>query len=921
MIKLSRLFLGFTFALTLLLLASCKGNEGTTIIIREGTSTGIYVCNDGIDNDGDGYVDYDDPGCAVPEDGSELSWLECDDGFDNDGDTFADYPDDPGCSSILDDSELGSIQCDDGIDNDGDTLVDVANDPGCSDVSDTTELGSNECDDGLDNDGDTKEDYPDDPGCSDVSDTDEFGANSCDDGLDNDMDSYTDYPDDPGCKDISDTSELEAVAIEGGKEHTCALTSIGGVKCWGLNLSGQLGDGTRILSNTPVDVSGLTSGVTEIAVGEYHSCALTDTGGVKCWGQNGLSQLGIGAAGGGYRFPMNVSGLTSGVKAIAAGKSHTCALTTPSGGVKCWGNNAYGQLGDNTTNIGNSPVDVIGLSSGVADISAGYFHTCAVTTTGGAKCWGANWSGRLGDGTLNISLIPVDVFGLSTGVATIEAGGSHTCAITTPGGLKCWGDNGFGQLGDGSNTWSLIPKNVLGLSINTIAVSLGIYHSCALNSSGAVKCWGENINRQLGDGTNIDRNIPVIISSLNSGVLAIGAGSSHTCVIAESGEPKCFGGNWYGQIGDGNTGHKTHPVDVTGLTSDVLTIDAGGFHSCAITGSGGAKCWGDNGFGQLGNETTEDSPFPRDVTGLTSGVSSIRCGGGWHTCALTTLGAVKCWGDNLYGQLGNNTNSGTAIPVDVTGLTDDIVAIDEGRWHSCALTSTGGVKCWGLNDDGQLGDGTWNNSNVPVDVVGLPPDVIALTSGWYHNCVLTSMGEIKCWGQDLDGQLGDGFLLNSNTPVDVAGLGSAAIQVSGGGDHTCALLDTGGIQCWGYNGSGQLGVGTSTDSPLPLDVIGLTSGVAAISSGEYFTCALMTAGNMKCWGHNTSGQLGNDSWYNSSLPVDVLGLAETLVFIESGEYHTCAITASGGAKCWGNNNAGPVGVPWYADAPVDVVWF
>jgi alpha-tubulin suppressor-like RCC1 family protein len=202
------------------------------------------------------------------------------------------------------------------------------------------------------------------------------------------------------------------IAIAAGGLHTCALTAGGGVKCWGRNNRGQLGDGTTTNRNTPVNVSGLTSGVDAIAVGRYHTCALTAGGGVKCWGRNIYGQLGDGTWTQ-RTTPVDVSGLTSGVAAIAAGGYHTCALME-GGGVKCWGRNSYGQLGDGTTTDRNMPADVSGLTSEVAAIAAGWDHTCALTA-GGVKCWGRNSNGQLGDETTTDRDIPVDVSGLTSG--------------------------------------------------------------------------------------------------------------------------------------------------------------------------------------------------------------------------------------------------------------------------------------------------------------------------------------------------------------------------------------------------------------------------------------------------------------------------------------------------------------------------
>ena len=374
----------------------------------------------------------------------------------------------------------------------------------------------------------------------------------------------------------------------------------------------------------------------------------------------------------------------------------------------------------------------------------------------------------------------------------------------------------------------------------------------------------------------------------------------------------------------GATATATVFIDVVGSgTIKAGTISAGSEHTCAVTTGGAVKCWGDNLDGELGNgssHTLGGSTIPVDVVGLGSGVAAVSAGTS-STCAVTTGRAVKCWGYNNAGELGDGTTTESSTPVDVVGLGSGVATVSTSD-HSCAVTTGGAVKCWGYNAFGQLGDGTTTSSSTPVDVVGLSSGVAAVSAGTYYTCAVTTGGAVKCWGYNAHGQVGDGTTIGSTTPVDVIGLGSGVAAVSAGQDHSCAVATGGAVKCWGYNAFGQLGDGTTTSSSTPVDVIGLGSGVAAVSNGLRYSCALTTGGAVKCWGFPLV-ELGDGTRTDSATPIGVVGLGSGVAAVSAGRGHTCVVTTGGAAKCWGYNDAGQRGdgTRFYLISPLGVIGF
>jgi alpha-tubulin suppressor-like RCC1 family protein len=365
------------------------------------------------------------------------------------------------------------------------------------------------------------------------------------------------------------SAPILASSVVGGALHSCALTTSGGVECWGYNGDGELGNGTLTDSKIPVNVSSLSSGVVALAAGAWHTCALLNTGGLVCWGDNDLGQLGDGTTTS-RSTPVSVSGLSTGVAAVSAGQLHTCALTT-TGAVDCWGYNGDGEVGDGTTTNRPVPTAVPSLTTGVTHISAGGYHSCAVMSDGSAQCWGANDFGDLGDGTTTASSVPVVVAGLAGPLANISAGGAYTCAVSVAGGAQCWGSNRDGQLGDGTGANSGAPVNVSGLTSGVAGIAAGLGHACAVTTSGAVQCWGDGDDGDLGNSATTTSLAPVGVTGLGSGVASIGVGEYQSCAVLTTGVLDCWGSNTNGQVGDGTTTNRPSPVTVNLGGTTVVT--------------------------------------------------------------------------------------------------------------------------------------------------------------------------------------------------------------------------------------------------------------------------------------------------------------------------------------------------------------
>ncbi len=353
------------------------------------------------------------------------------------------------------------------------------------------------------------------------------------------------------------------------------------------------------------------------------------------------------------------------LQSLSARQDSTCAVTA-AGTVKCWGGNDFGQLGNAATNFCTGtaakceakPVTVLNLSD-AKQVAVGYNHACAITSTGSVKCWGDNSRGQMGDGTTTFRAQATAVIGLSAKVTQLALTYQSSCALLETGAVQCWGGNSQGELGVGQTakiTQSSTPQNTVLLnSITLKRLVSGRQHLCGITNSDSLVCWGWNDFGQLGLNTTTAQLIPVVVSVAGTAIQQVAAGYGHTCV-ARTNETLCWGENNKGQLGDGTTTSSIIPVTPVVLSlANVTELALGKEHSCATKANNETFCWGSRQVGQTAQ--TVDAVLldktPIVVTGLTGKHNIVA--GDFHSCSMGDGGAVKCWGNNDLGQLGDDS--------------------------------------------------------------------------------------------------------------------------------------------------------------------------------------------------------------------------------------------------------------------------
>lgn len=696
--------------------------------------------------------------------------------------------------------------------------------------------------------------------------------------------------------------------VAGGADHSMALTQDGRVFTWGDDSSGQLGSGRLLFQATPMSSTLVEAkNIAGLAAGSYHSLARMRDGSVTSWGNNAYGELGDGtltSRGGASK----VTGL-AGVTDIAAGEQHSISANDQ-GEVWAWGSNEDGRLGQGNSEQAHSTVPLkVPLLQGVVAVQAGKGHSLALTQDGRVFSWGRNFSGQLGvSGSTRPAPVQVEFMRPDIRITAIAAASDHSFALDSVGRLWSWGENEFYQLGHHSYARSSEPRYLSTLEVQgrVSSFAIGPVGGAAVLTDGSLWVWGFY--------GRYDE--PTRVNGLPGSVKQVHLGESHMVITLVDGQVLTTGDNRLGQLGDGSVSPTNDLAFVSpqGVTTPLVKLATGYFHTLALDARGRLLAWGDNTRGQLGVGVAVNRSVPGAVQGLST-VTHIASGQR-HALALQADGTVKAWGDNDDSAVGNGKDDRLfTSPQAVTGL-PLIRKVAAGGSSSAALDITGKLWVWGANLRGQLAiSEDIFRTNRPAQALGLPP-LADISAGSEHMLGLDLQGRVWVWGANGRGQLGDGYN-QATAPRVLTSLGNI-VAVSAAGDHSMALDAQGRVWAWGDNGYLQVGATDQDQVKVPVLVPGLPD-IKSIAAGYFSSLALGVDGSIWAWGEGQEGQLGDGQQAIRGTPARAGN--DTFAAIGAGVMHALALRADGLAWSFGLNFSGQLGDGGYVNqnSPVGVV--
>ncbi len=711
---------------------------------------------------------------------------------------------------------------------------------------------------------------------------------------------------------ITSTAGYQKI-IYSGNNQSFLINAKGELMAWGYNDCGQLGIGSNSISYIPVKVVNTdNTKFIKISSGINHSLAIDEAGSLWAFGCNNYGQLGNGSSTA-STLPTKITN-TEGTDFVEVVASRVYSLAIDeNGSLWAWGANGSGQLGDNSTTTKVSPVEIINTSNtDFVSISSYHTHSLAIDEAGSLWAWGDNSSYELGNNSTAISKIPIII--TANTYKKVAAGYLYSAAIDTNGYLYTWGDDTYGQLGNGSTGATKVPTQITNTD-NTkfVNVATGKYHMGAIDEAGALWMWGYNNHGQLGDNSTTARISPVkIINPEGKKFVSISMGDYHTQAIDEAGNVFIWGYNGYGQLGhNGITAQSLIPIII--VTSKANKLYAGNSSSYSLDTSNNLWVWGDGSYGQLGNGSSASYGSARRITNsdnakfmnISTSVSSY-----YFVLGIDENGSLWTWGYNYYG-LGIYKTS-VDIPTKITNTDNTkFVAIGAGGSHGFAIDEVGALWAWGLNNFGQLGNGNNNNSSIPIKITNTDnTKFISVAGGNFHSLAIDEAGALWAWGYNSYGQLGNGNTNNSNIPKKITNTDNTKfVSVWAGGSHSIAIDEAGSLWAWGYNGNGQLGDGSTNNSNIPIKITNIdNTKFLIVAVGASHNLAIDEAGSLWVWGYNNYGQLGDNSVTTRTLPEKITNILGTkFIAISAGGSHSLGVDNTGVLWAWGYNSTYQLG--------------
>lgn len=644
--------------------------------------------------------------------------------------------------------------------------------------------------------------------------------------------------------------------INSGYYVNTAINNTGKIWCWGYNIYGQVGDNTVVCRSTPVAIGGVNKTFCKINLTLYHNIALDFRGKAWVWGYNNLGQLGINSIIN-RSTPIGLVMATNRTFCeISAGNAQTLVLDFR-GKAWAWGSNQYGQLGNNSVTCVSTPVAVGGVSKTFCHIRTYQLTTLALDFRGKAWAWGYNIFGYMGTNSTTSRRTPFAVTGVHT-FCKITQGESTSHAIDKDGKIWAWGYNMWGKLGIGSTISRSTPFAIGGVNKTFCQISGGQYHTIALDKYNYVWGWGRK------DSLNDSTIKPQKSSGININILS--SGTNQVLVISGNTTAWGWGYNNQGSLGINlGTGSRRSPLSVMGVKKTFCQISAGNNYTMSgINQNGKIWSWGNNQYGQVGDNTITSRSTPVAIGGVNKTFCEISRGNSF-AASIDFRGKVWTWGYNNLGQLGDNTVVSKRTPVAIGGVNKTFCHISIG-FHCVGITYTGKLWAWGRNNNGEIGDATKTCRSTPVAVGGVNKTFCSIaSSSYYHNLAIDFRGQIWTWGSNAYGGLGNNQVTDRCTPVAISGVNKTFCKISAGYYCSFGIDFRGTVWAWGYN-DGTLGTNDNVSRRTPVVLYNMTDKTfCQVSAGNNYTIIVDNNNNAYAWGNTTYGQLGYD--YVSLTPI------------------------------------------------------